>query len=202
MGGQKGPIEDDKPSLPEDIIKFEIFSRLPVKSLYQFGRKWFHSLATHRGFLDAYHHRRRHHYILSFWSLQWDSIFYSIEPDSGGKARATSIDEATNLHYNTYAKSINGLMCISRNLDVSICQSATNETRSLPRIPSCNRVRQHSQYIYFCYDPNSERFSKYTHSLLILKFTFRWKSPAPSGLFSILIQKQYSVTRFHRELFC
>ncbi|PIN25906.1 hypothetical protein CDL12_01319 [Handroanthus impetiginosus] len=204
MGGQKGPIEDDElslpeaiikfASLPEDVIKFEIFSRLPVKSLCQLGRdsEWFRSLTTHPGFLDAYHHRRRCHYILSFWSSpQWDSVFYSIEPDSGWKARATSINEATNLHYNTYAKSINGLMCISRKLDVSICQSATNETRSLPRIPPCNEVRQHSQYIYFCYDPNSERY-KVLRAVSISDNVFP-VTPTSYWIFTIGLDKSWRI---------
>ncbi|KAI3452949.1 hypothetical protein Pfo_009612 [Paulownia fortunei] len=152
-------VLDGSPPIPEDIIFFEIFPRLPVKSLHRFrcASKFCRSLTSHPRFLDAFRSRSRRHYLLSFSSSgHWQCVFYSLNPESCGQSHAKIIDYFKNPRYYTYAKFINGFMCLVRGDKVFVCNGGTNEKFLLPQLWSHSKLERH--FVYFCYDPETDKY--------------------------------------------
>ncbi|KAI8548102.1 hypothetical protein RHMOL_Rhmol07G0246200 [Rhododendron molle] len=126
--------------LPQDLL-MEILSRLPVKSLLQWksvSKSWY-VLIQNPSFISLHHTRARLYYCASIyvWNLNSNvqrSMY--LLPDQ------TSIEHLDLSFTRPYLdkelfgmKSCNGLMCLSTDSNIVICNPATRECRLLPQPP-------------------------------------------------------------------
>ncbi|KAL6577730.1 hypothetical protein OROMI_010058 [Orobanche minor] len=153
-------IDRPWPTLPEDIIFYQIFPRLPVKTLHRFRciSTFCRRLTSDRQFLTAVRHLSPATYFLSFSSsLPTKISLYSVSPTQGSTAIVAHNIGNPNDH-NIYAKVINGFTClVHQNHQVFVRNFATNEKLALPvfQNPSTKLDRL---FFYFCHDPSSNRY--------------------------------------------
>ncbi|KAG8382990.1 hypothetical protein BUALT_Bualt05G0137300 [Buddleja alternifolia] len=152
-------IFDESPPLPEEIIFFEIFARLPIKSLFQFRcvSKFCRSLTSDRLFIAAQCHRSPPTYLLSYPSSSplYQHVFHNLNPNNHSQSEIF-IEHFRDLRYDSYAKSINGLMCLLRGKQVIIRNLVTNNQFVLPYFHSHFQLGKH--YVYFCYCPKKDKY--------------------------------------------
>ncbi|KAL0408783.1 UNVERIFIED_CONTAM: F-box protein [Sesamum radiatum] len=147
------------PPLPEDLIIFEIFSRLPLKSLYRFRcvSKAFRSLTSDPQFLDAFRSRSRRRFLLSFSSsLNWRCVIHSLTPGFRGIHVPDFVNCLANTTYCDYIRCINGLTCFVRGERVVVCNLAKDEELILPPFRHDFDMGRH--FFFFCYDPEADRY--------------------------------------------
>ncbi|KAK4423685.1 F-box protein [Sesamum alatum] len=150
-----------KGSLPlhEEIILFEIFSRLPVKSLCRFRLvcKFCCSLTSNPQFRAATRSRGRRRFFLSFSSaLNWNCVLYSLTPGFHGVHVPEIADSLADAAYCYYIRCINGLACFVRGDIVVVCNLATDEKPILQPFPGGSCLDRHSYF--FCYDPETDKY--------------------------------------------
>ncbi|KAL3648868.1 hypothetical protein CASFOL_005271 [Castilleja foliolosa] len=149
------------PSIPDDVIFYEIFPRLPVKSLHRFRciARSFRVLTSEKRFLDVvrcYGPRRQ---LISFprlLPLEIDlyNANFSVWPYGPGFSLATAIDDPF-INRCIYINVINGFMCrANESRNVVIMNNATNEVSLLPNYEPPLRCDGH--YVYFVYDPHTD----------------------------------------------
>ncbi|KAG8382993.1 hypothetical protein BUALT_Bualt05G0137600 [Buddleja alternifolia] len=152
-------IFDESPPLPEEIIFFEIFARLPIKSVFQFRcvSKFCRSLTSDRLFIAAQCHRSPPTYLLSYPSSSplYQHVFHYLNPNNHSQSEIF-IEHFRDLRYDSYAKSINGLMCMLRGKQVIIRNLVTNNQFVLPYFHSHFQLGKH--YVYFCYCPKKDKY--------------------------------------------
>ncbi|KAL3636159.1 hypothetical protein CASFOL_020706 [Castilleja foliolosa] len=144
------------PTLPDDIIFYHIFPRLPVKSIHRFRcvSTSCRRLTSDRNFLAALRlHSGR--YFLSFsTSMHWQLAPYSV--NRSGAASAVPISG----NHLTYAKIVNGLMLTVhggyKTLVVSVSNTVTNERFLLPSFPEPSSMDM--MHFYFCHEPETDRY--------------------------------------------
>ncbi|KAL3639433.1 hypothetical protein CASFOL_017340 [Castilleja foliolosa] len=147
--------------IPDDVIFYEIFPRLPVKSLHRFRciARSFCGLTSERKFLDAVRRYGPRRQLISFprlLPLEIDLYHadFAVSPYGLGAIPTTAIqDPFTNRCI--YINIINGFMCRSNeSRNVVIMNNATNEVSILPNYEPPLRCEQH--YVYFVYDPHTD----------------------------------------------
>ncbi|KAL3640930.1 hypothetical protein CASFOL_015898 [Castilleja foliolosa] len=153
-----------RPSMPEldnDTILYEIFPRLPVKSVHRFRclSKAYRAITSDKTFLrnvSLYAPRRQLISIPQSLSPKID-VYYAKEnvSDDGVRSiRLTSIDDRF-IGGCIYITVINGIMCrVNESRNVILMNNATNEVQVLPSYKPPSRCEQH--YLYFCYDPDTD----------------------------------------------
>ncbi|KAL6566425.1 hypothetical protein OROGR_002040 [Orobanche gracilis] len=152
-------IDGPWPTLPDDIIFYQIFPRLPVKTLHRFRciSTFCRRLTFDRQFLTAVRHLSPASYFLSFsHSLPTDISLYSVIPPQGSTAVAHNFGNPND--HNTYAKVINGFTClVQQNHQVVVRNFATNEKITLPVFQNPPTYLDRL-FFYFCHDPASNRY--------------------------------------------
>ncbi|KAK4423649.1 putative F-box protein [Sesamum alatum] len=145
--------------LLEEILIFEIFSRLNVKTLHRFRQvsKFCHSLTSNPEFFTAFRRRSRRRFLLSFSSsLNWRCVFHSLTPGVRGLHVPEIVDCFTNAAYCNYTRCINGVRCFVRGDSVVVCNLATDEELILPPLGRDSERDRHC--FFFCYDPETHKY--------------------------------------------
>ncbi|KAG8382982.1 hypothetical protein BUALT_Bualt05G0136500 [Buddleja alternifolia] len=153
-------VFDKSPPLPEEIIFFELFARLPIKSLLRFRcvSKFCRSLTSDPHFLAAHCGLSPPRYLLSFSSslLSYQHVFHCLNPNNCVKSQSELNEYYRNHRSDSYAKSINGLMCLLRGNKVEIRNLGTKKEFVLPHFHSQFELDKH--YVYFCHDPKTDKY--------------------------------------------
>ncbi|KAG8382984.1 hypothetical protein BUALT_Bualt05G0136700 [Buddleja alternifolia] len=188
-------VLDKSPPLPEEIIFYEIFARLPIKSLIRFRcvSKFCRSLTSDPHFLDAHRRLSPPRYLLSISSsrLTYPHSFHYLTPNNCVKSQQSEFIEYYRNHgYDSYAKSINGLMCLLRGNRVEIRNLVTNKEFVLPNFHS-HESKLDKHYIYFCYDPKKDMYkvliatSERRYSIFTLGMDKAWRGFDQLGLYQL-----------------
>ncbi|KAL3652318.1 hypothetical protein CASFOL_001999 [Castilleja foliolosa] len=154
-------LDGSLPSIPDDVIFYEIFPRLPVKSLHRFRciAISFRGLTSERRFLDAVRRYAPRRQLISFprlLPLEIDlyHVDFAVSPNRLGAIPATAIQDPF-INRCIYINVINGFMCRSNeSRNVVIMNEATNEVSVLPNYEPPLRCEQH--YVYFVYDYHTD----------------------------------------------
>lgn len=162
---EKNPTDSDgddvgSSALPEDVIVYEIFSRLPVKSLprARLLSKRSRSLTLQPPFVHAFLRRSAGRYVLSFLSgPHLGSEFYYSDPQSQNQIAGNLITGGGRYLQHTQISFLNGLVClVNTDGSVVIRNAATNEQFLPPRFLHDSPMEK--TYIYFCHDPGANRY--------------------------------------------
>ncbi|KAL3648220.1 hypothetical protein CASFOL_007644 [Castilleja foliolosa] len=168
-------------SIPDDVIFYEIFPRLPIKSLHRFRciARSFRGLTSEHRFLDVVRRYAPRRQLISFprlLPLEIDLYHagFAVIPYSLGAIPATAIqDPFTNRCI--YINIINGFMCrANESRNVVIMNNATNEVSVLPNYEPHHRCEQH--YVYFVYDYHTDIYK------VLRTMTFRTGTSSTTAL--------------------
>ncbi|KAL3621801.1 hypothetical protein CASFOL_034287 [Castilleja foliolosa] len=152
-----------QPELSDELLFYEICSRLPVKSLYRFRccSTSFHRLTSDQRFLTAIRRYGARRILISFsCALPTKIVLYSTDghvgPYTPTSLPARVIENPSVTHCMS-VNVINGFICqVNEYLDVFVMNNATNEKIKLPTYQQPSEWDR--QYFYFCHDPETDTY--------------------------------------------